>query len=55
MIAFNGYDGFMDPVGWLVAYLTVSDHRRRAAAQCRENTRWRTWSHTVSSSVPCAR
>src|ERR1700754_2499192 len=23
MIAFNGYDGFMYSVGWLVAYLTV--------------------------------
>jgi len=23
LIAFNGYDGFMYSVGWLVAYLTV--------------------------------
>ena len=33
IIAFQGYDGFMYSVGWLVAYLTVLLDRRRAAAQ----------------------
>jgi len=41
IIAFQGYDGFMYSVGWLVAYLTVllivAEPLRNAA-----NTRWRT-------------
>ncbi len=36
IIAFQGYDGFMYSVGWLVAYLTVLLDRRRAAAQRRQ-------------------
>ena len=34
LIAFNGYDGFMYSVGWLVAYLTVLLDHRRTVTKC---------------------
>ncbi len=36
IIAFQGYDGFLFSVGWLVAYLTVSAGDCGTAAQCRQ-------------------
>ena len=54
MIAFNGYDGFMYSVGWLVAYLTVllivAEPLRNAG-----NNHWRICSPTGSKPGPSAR
>jgi cation/acetate symporter len=54
IIAFQGYDGFMFSVGWLVAYLTVllvvAEPLRNAG-----RTPWPTSSPTGSSLAPCER
>jgi cation/acetate symporter len=53
IIAFQGYDGFMYSVGWLVAYLTVL---RWLPSRCEisANTPWETFSPTACGRALCA-
>ena len=47
IIAFQGYDGFMFSVGWLVAYLTVLARSLPNRCATQASTPWRTCSPTA--------